>query len=152
MDIKIKPIDDSTYKEAVRIAVEGDTDDNFYAQQWLKNYDRYYVAMSEDRVVGEIGWYQDDGTLSGKVLGDKLPHGNNNYWVSHFAVDERFRNKGIGGILFKYLEKVVKEKGAKELWVYTDTAQKFYLKNGFTFVAKGEVDDYIEEIFKKELK
>jgi GNAT superfamily N-acetyltransferase len=152
MDIKIKPIDDSTYKEAVRIAVEGDTDDTFYAQQWLKNYDRYYVAMNKNRVVGEIGWYQDDGTLSGKVLGDKFPHGNNNYWISHFAVDKRFRNKGIGGLLFKYIEKVVKEKGAKELWVYTDTAQEFYLKHGFTFVAKGEVDDYIEEIFKKELK
>lgn len=80
------------------------------------------------------------------------PYGKDIYWLSHFATDRNFRNKGIGRSLLNYLEGIVKILGGRELWVYTDQARGFYEKNGFIFVQKAYIVESWEDVLKKELK
>ncbi|MBI2049537.1 GNAT family N-acetyltransferase [Candidatus Roizmanbacteria bacterium] len=150
MDLEIKPLNKSTYEDAVRIAIVGNTGLEKDIRKRLKE-DHYFVAVDGDKVVGEIGWYQDNGSFAGEALGDRFPYGKNIYWLGHFAVDRPSRNKGIGKLLLKYLEDIIKGLGGRELWVYTDQARGFYEKNGFVFVKKAMIEDCWQDVLKKDL-
>ncbi|KAA0012315.1 MAG: GNAT family N-acetyltransferase [Thermoplasmata archaeon] len=53
------------------------------------------------------------------------------------AVDERYRNRGIGSEMLKELERVAREKGAKYIVLEArENAVNFYLKNGYVMVKK----------------
>lgn len=103
-------------------------------------------------MVGEIGWYHDDGGFAGKALGKNFPYGKNIYWLGHFAVDPNFRGKGVGTALLEYLEDVIKKLGGRELWVYTDQARVFYEKVGFGFVQKAWIEECWEDVLIKKLE
>ncbi len=57
--------------------------------------------------------------------------------IRYMAVDERYRNKGIGSEMLKELERIAREKGAKYIVLEArENAVNFYLKNGYVIVKK----------------
>ncbi len=57
--------------------------------------------------------------------------------IRYMAVDERYRNRGIGGEMLKELERIAREKGAKYIVLEArENAVNFYLKNGYVMVKK----------------
>jgi len=57
--------------------------------------------------------------------------------IRYMAVDERYRNRGIGSEMLKELERVAREKGAKYIVLEArENAVNFYLKNGYVMVKK----------------
>lgn len=57
--------------------------------------------------------------------------------IRYMAVDERYRNRGIGGEMLKELERIAREKGAKYIVLEArENAVNFYLKNGYVIVKK----------------
>ncbi|MCD6542080.1 MAG: GNAT family N-acetyltransferase [Thermoplasmata archaeon] len=57
--------------------------------------------------------------------------------IRYMAVDERYRNRGIGSEMLKELERVAREKGAKYIVLEArENAVNFYLKNGYVIVKK----------------
>ena len=149
MDLQFLPLNDSTLEEAIRIAVEGNTGSEPDVRRRLKRDNQYFAAINRGKILGEIGWYKDDGSYMGKTLGDAYPTGEDIFWVRHFAVYAKFRGHGIGKFLMTSLEKVVQKLGARELWVYTDQARGFYEKNGFTFVQKVLLQSEWEDVLQK---
>lgn len=107
METKIVPLDEKTYEDAVRLSVQGNTGQEKDIRPRLEKYKQYFVAIKDKKTVGVIGWYKDDGSFAGKALGEKFPHGKSIYWLSHFAVDRKYRNQGIGKSLLNYLESVL---------------------------------------------
>lgn len=67
MDAIIAPLTKKT-EDAVRIAVESNTGKDKDVRPRLKEYKRYFIAIDKSRVVGEIGWYQDEGEFAGNLL------------------------------------------------------------------------------------
>ncbi|MBU4016181.1 GNAT family N-acetyltransferase, partial [Patescibacteria group bacterium] len=62
------------------------------------------------------------------------------YWVGFFAVDDKYRGQGMGYALLKELEKVIKERGAKELWVSSVPETKdYYQRQGFKIFMQGKI-------------
>lgn len=149
MNIKIKPLEEKYLNKAVDIAVDSDVGERKYIRPWMKSKSKYFVALDGDKVVGEIGWYKDDGRISGEAMGMKFPREKNIYWISYFSVDSSYRNMGIGLQLLEHLEQVVRELGGKQMWVYTDKANRFYEKNGYEFVQKIWLEDAWEYVLKK---
>ena len=84
-------------------------------------------------------------------MGDKFPYGTNVYWLSHFAINEKYRHQGIGTLLLQFLENEIRKFGGKQLWVYTSQARGFYEKKGFVFIKKALIDEEWEEVLKKDL-
>ena len=57
--------------------------------------------------------------------------------IRYMAVDERYRNRGMGSEMLKELERVAREKGAKYIVLEArENAVNFYLKNGYVIVKK----------------
>jgi len=57
--------------------------------------------------------------------------------IRYMAVDERYRNRGIGSEILKELERVAREKGAKYIVLEArENAVNFYLKNVYVMVKK----------------
>ena len=152
VSVNVIQLNDTYYNDAVRLAVDAKTGKYEDISPRLKKYKQYFVAVRGKQVVGVIGWYQDDGRYAGNALGDKFPYGNDVYWVSHFAVELKFRNMGIGSLLLQNLGETVKRLGGTELWVYTDKTRGFYEKHGFKFVQKAWIEENWQEVLKKELK
>lgn len=52
--------------------------------------------------------------------------------ISFFAIDENYRGKGIGGLLFKSVLEYIKEEKLKDFYLFTDTScnYKFYEHQG----------------------
>jgi len=152
MNLEIVSLNKDTYEQAVKLALEGETGNEADIRRRLKKFRQYFVALGKGKVVGEIGWYHDDGGFAGKALGKNFPYGKNIYWLGHFAVDPNFRGKGVGTALLEYLEDVIKKLGGRELWVYTDQARVFYEKVGFGFVQKAWIEECWEDVLIKKLE
>lgn len=88
----------------------------------------FYVATISGRVVGVSGFYRR----------------GNSYWLGWFAVSPKCQGLGVGSTLLEKVEKAVRAKGARELFVYTSLLPKFkktkefYKRKGFEEVS--EVD------------
>ena len=74
-------------------------------------------------------------------MGNKFP-GIKAYWVGFFAVDKKYRNKGIGNILLQKLESIIKTKGVRELWVSSVPETKsYYEEHGFKVFSEGYISE-----------
>lgn len=88
----------------------------------------FYVATFSGRVVGVSGFYRR----------------GNSYWLGWFAVSQECQGLGVGSGLLERVEKAVRDKGARELFVYTSQlpqfkkTREFYKRKGFEEVI--EVD------------
>lgn len=151
MEVNVIPLTEDRYEDAVRIAIEGETGEEKDIRPRLKDYYRHFVAEVNRETIGEIGWYKDNGEFAGKAMGTDFPEGDNVYWISHFAVDKKYKGKGVGTKLIQYLEKIIKKLGGTELWVYTSRARGFYEKQGFDFVQKTFLEGEWEDVLKKNL-
>lgn len=153
MELLIQPFTQATKKSALDLVVANqvwsrDQARGFFNRSLKQNRDNIFVIVDNDRVIGLIGWYQDNGRWAGKALGSLFPKGKDIYWVSLFAVDKSLQRQGIGTILMKHLIKQVKAKHARELWVYSLRARGFYEKMGFSFITRSIIEDEEHDFLK----
>ena len=84
-------------------------------------------------------------------MGDKFP-GTKAFWLGFFAVDKKYRGKGIGFALITKLEKELLKKGADKLWVTSVPETTIYYKRQqFKMVLKANVHGKPRDILVKEL-
>ena len=62
-------------------------------------------------------------------------------WLSDVMILEKYRGRGYGKLLLQYGEKILKEKGFKKIYVWTDQAPDFYKKLGFIYKQKVEKNE-----------
>jgi ribosomal protein S18 acetylase RimI-like enzyme len=75
----------------------------------------YVIATDGDKVIGFGRLLSDDYSIA---------------YINYMAVDPGYRRKGIGQTI---LRKLVEAAGdAERVFLYTDTADAFYVRNGFT--------------------
>lgn len=144
--MRITPLTQETKKSALDLVVANqvwsrDQARGFFNRSLKQNRGNIFVISQNNKVVGLIGWYQDNGRWAGKSLGDLFPKGKDIYWVSLFAVDKSLQRQGIGTALMDHLIKVVSAKRAQELWTYSLRARGFYEKIGFRFVARRIIEN-----------
>lgn len=135
----ILPLTKAKFKKAVDLVLAAELDTREEIEHHLEHIDAHYLAMDGDKIVGVIGWYQDNVHYATEAMGDKFP-GEEAYWVGFFAVDKKYRGKGTGYSLLKKLEEAVKEKGVDQLWVSSVPETHFYYqRQGFKPVMTGKI-------------
>lgn len=144
--IKINPLSDENKRQALAIAVAAKVGTHskiirFFNKSLRDKNKNIFSAEDNRKTVGVIGWYQDNGSWAGKSLGEIFPYGDDIYWVSYFAVDEKLRRRGIGTLLIEHLIEAIRQRGGRELWVYTLRARGFYEKMGFSFVVRRIIEN-----------
>ncbi len=72
------------------------------------------------------GIYNEVGLL--KVYPDYRKYGP---WVAQVYTVPAYRQKGLGSMLLTELEKWSKQQNFKELYLYTNTAESLYVRNGW---------------------
>lgn len=150
-NIQIVPLTQEKFKEAVDFILATGLDTREEIEHHLEHIDAHYLAMDEEKIVGVIGWYQDTVNYATEAMGDKFP-GTSAYWVGFFAVEEKYRGKGIGYALFKKLEEVVKKKGASKLWVSSvPETRSYYERQGFKLVTTGKIHGHPKFFLVKQL-
>ncbi len=151
MNIIIKPLTQAQFKEAVELVLRAELDTREEIEHHLKVIEAHYVAMDGDKIVGVIGWYQDNVNYANKAMGDKF-QGEEAYWVGFFAVEKEYRGQHIGQMLIRKLEDVVRKKGVSELWVSSVPASvTYYQKHGFSEVVQGKISGEKKHFMVKEL-
>lgn len=151
--IKILPLTQERFDETVEVVLRAQLDSREEIEHHLQHIDAHYAAMDGEKIVGVIGWYQDNVHWADTAMGDKFP-GEEAYWVGFFAVEKKYRGKGIGFALLKKLEEVIKEKKQDKLWVSSvPETRSYYERQGFKLVCEGKVaGDRLRYFLVKELK
>lgn len=150
-NIKIIPLTKDKFSEAVNLVLSADLDTKEEIEHHLQHLDAHYIALDGDKVVGVVGWYQDNVNYANEAMGDKFP-GVEAYWVGFFAVDKSYRGQGIGSSLLKELEEGIKLKKISELWVSSvPETQGYYEKKGFRLVKKGMIAGNTKSFMVKKL-
>lgn len=138
-NIEIQKLTKERFNEAVELVLKADLDTREEIEHHLEHLDAHYIALDGDKIVGVIGWYQDNVNYATEAMGRKFP-GEEAYWVGFFTVDEKYRTQGIGYSLFQKLGKVVKQMGVNELWVSSvPETRSYYERQGFKLVMEGEI-------------
>ena len=91
------------------------------------------VDELDDKAI-HIAAYDED-----KIVGVARLHFNSKEeaQIRYMAVDENYRNRGIGSKMLENLEKIAKEKGARYIILNArENAVEFYLKNGYELIEK----------------
>lgn len=82
----------------------------------------YYILLKGKDIIAMIGLY------SPKIHPKKIA------WAAFFGVDKKYRNKGLGSKLLKWIERKAKNHGFKYLYVISEhQSQLFYRKNRFKY-------------------
>ena len=61
------------------------------------------------------------------------------------AVDERWRGTGLGGLLTERALDEAKAAGARDIYLLTTTADRYFPRHGFTCVSRDAVPDALKE-------
>lgn len=139
LKIKIAPLTKEKFAEAVDLVFSAKLDTRQEIEHHLKHFKAHYIVLERGKVVGVIGWYQDNVNYATEAMGNKFP-GPEAYWVGFFAVDKEYRGQGVGFALLKKLEAVVKKRGADKLWVSSVPETKnYYERQKFKLVMKGKI-------------
>lgn len=150
-NIKILPLTKDKFVKAVDVVLRAELDTREEIEHHLEHMDAHFIALDGEKIVGVIGWYQDDVNWANEAMGDKFP-GVEAYWVGFFAVDKNYRGKGIGFALLKRLEQVIKEKKQDKLWVSSvPETKKYYERQGFKFACTGKISGKQKYFLVKEL-
>lgn len=138
--IKITPLTKDKFNEAVEVVLKAKLDTREEIEHHLQHIEAHYIACDGDKVIGVIGWYQDNVNYASEAMGDKFP-GEEAYWVGFFAVGNEYRGQGVGLALLQKLEAVLKEKHITELWVSSVPETKsYYERQGFKLVMDGKIN------------
>lgn len=139
LSFKITPLTNVQFNEAVNLVLRADLDTKEEIEHHLQHLDAHFIAISDNKVVGVIGWYQDNVHYADEAMGDNFP-GKDAYWVGFFAVDKGYQGKGVGTALLQKLEEVVEEKKADTLWVSSvPETRSYYEDKGFALVQEGKI-------------
>lgn len=150
--IKISPLTIDKFRQAVQLVLRAKLDTKEEIEHHLEHLDAHYIALDGEKVVGVIGWYQDNVNYATKAMGDKFP-GEDAYWVGFFAVDKNYQGQGIDNKLVTKLEEVLKNKEVDELWVSSvPETRSYYEEHGFRVVMEGEINSNPKVFMKKDLK
>lgn len=150
--IKVSPLTKDKLDEAVEVVLRAELDIREEIEHHLKHLEAHYVAMDGDKIVGIIGWYQDTVNYATEAMGEKFP-GPAACWVGFFAVEKKYRGKGIGYGLLNKLEEVIKEKKQDKLWVSSvPETRSYYERQGFKLVMKGKINNNPKFFLVKSLK
>lgn len=151
-NIKILPLTTDRFNEAVGVVLRAQLDTREEIEHHLQHIDAHFVATDGEKIVGVIGWYQDNVNWANEAMGDKFP-GEEAYWVGFFAVEKEYRGKGIGFALLQKIEEAVKEKKQDKLWVSSvPETRSYYERQGFKLVCTGEISGNQKFFMVKELK
>ncbi|MHA2294604.1 MAG: arsenic resistance N-acetyltransferase ArsN2 [Candidatus Hodarchaeales archaeon] len=92
-------------------------------------FENFLVLQSETDIIGLVGLeiYGDVGLLRS------------------FAVKPSYQGKGLGKKLLDKLLEKSRELDLKEVFLLTDTAEEYFLKQGFTLVDRQEAPDGIKQ-------
>ena len=138
--IAIVPLNKKLFDEAVDLVLVTELDSREEIEHHLEHIDAHFVALDREKIVGVIGWYQDNVNYATKTMGDKFP-GEDAYWVGFFAVDKNIRGLGVGFALFKRLEEEVRKMRSDKLYVSSvPETRKYYERQGFKLIMKGEIN------------
>ena len=80
----------------------------------------FFVMEDANRILG-VGGFQSFGNIA---------------LVRSMAVEKRCRGRGVGGMLYKGIEKKALSLGIKELYLLTDSAVEFFKNIGFTQIVR----------------
>lgn len=90
------------------------------------------------------------------VIEGSIESWNNRYRIWNFMVEKKYRREGLGQALFKHIEGVAKNSGARalilEVQSCNDPAISFYLKQGLHFVGLNTMEYSNEDIQNKEVR
>lgn len=125
-----------------------------YIKQLMKPYtkkeinrevNRIYTNMcvfTEDKTAMIIGAL-DENNLIGFIWGYRKKENNDIIHINYFFINENYRNKGIGRLLLKELEKNIENFKEIELLVNKNNlgALRFYKRNGFE-IKEEEIEDF----------
>ena|SRR3989338_7456946 len=138
---EIVPLTKASFNEAVSVVLRAELDTKEEIEHHLQHLDAHYIAIDHKKVIGVIGWYQDNVHYADQAMGEKFP-GDKAYWVGFFAVDKDYQGKGVGTALLQKLEEVIIGKNVDTLWVSSvPETRSYYEKKGFTLVIEGQIDD-----------
>lgn len=150
--MKIVPLTSATYKQGGDLLFSLGLDSREEIDHHLDEMTQYFVALEGDKVVGVVGWYQDNVNYAKDAMKEFFP-GEDAYWVGFFGVDVSFQNTGVGTDLLKYLESVLLGMNVSELWVSSVTdASDYYQKKGFRTITTGLINNNEKVFLKKELR
>lgn len=137
--IKILSLTQNKFDEAVEVVLRAELDTKEEIEHHLQHLDAHFIVMEGEKVVGVIGWYQDNVNWANEAMGVKFP-GEDAYWVGFFAVEKEYRGKGIGFALLNKLEEVIKDKKQDKLWVSSvPETRAYYERQGYKLVCEGKV-------------
>lgn len=137
--IKIDRLTKERFAETVEVILKTGLDTREEIEGHLKHIEAHYLALDKDKVVGVIGWYQDNVNYAHEAMGDKFP-GKKAYWVGFYAVEKKYRGKGIGYELMKKLVNVLKKMKVKKLWVASvPETRRYYERQGFKLFMEGKI-------------
>lgn len=63
------------------------------------------------------------------------------------AIHQKFQNKHLGTYMVKKVEEFGKSKNLKEIYLLTETAEKFFSKHGYTLVQRDLVPEDIQKSY-----
>lgn len=90
------------------------------------------------------------------VIEGSIESWNNRYRVWNFLVDKKYRREGFGQMLFKHIETIAKDSGARalilEVQSCNDPAISFYMKQGLHFVGLNTMEYSNDDIQNKEVR
>lgn len=100
------------------------TENHLPAVDLPENLDTFYVSLSDkENIAGVIGM-EVFGTVA---------------LLRSMVVDSTFRNKNIASNLVSTLESEAMAKGIEEIYLLTETAEKYFSKKGYTVIQRKEV-------------
>jgi len=83
-EITIIPLTKEKFDKAVNLILRAELDTKEEIEHHLHHIEAHYVAQIKSKIVGVIGWYQDDVNYAIKAMGDKFP-GEEAYWGRIFC-------------------------------------------------------------------
>lgn len=118
---------DALPQEAAEIRIEVFMDEQGFKNEMddIDSYAEHLVAFDGDRPVGTCRFFKKEGS-------------QNDYMAGRIAVRKEYRGQGIGAELLEAVEKAVKEKGGRRIFLHAQTrAEAFYEKQGY--LSYGEI-------------
>jgi GNAT superfamily N-acetyltransferase len=159
MNLTYRPIDfDRDYENVLNITKSS----GFFEETEVELAIQYYNENKEkgDGCGHKFLFAELDGKTVGYTNFGMASHSGQSYYIHWIAIDDKYRNKGYGKMLITKTEEIIRDLGAKKIFVETSSkeayrsTQQFYLKCGYVIEAtlkKFYAEDDHQLIFSKEV-
>jgi GNAT superfamily N-acetyltransferase len=143
LKVVVRPIVAAEERETLRVIRLSDPQDARYARRYYEEY-FYSKARSRDKVLVAVAARGRVVGVSGYFFDVKEPKGV--FWLSWTYVHPAFRRFGVGAALLRAVERELRGRGARKLYLNTSShslyknAVRFYQDHGFKW--EGYLRDY----------